>query len=121
MARPVQEFLRTESGSAVVLLAATLVALVWANSPLGDVYEDLWATEFAITVGDAELREDLRHWVNDGLMVFFFFVVGLEIRRELSMGELTDRARAAVPALAAIGGMVVPRCSSWRSTPAGTV
>jgi len=108
VARPLQDFLHTESGSAVVLLVATVVALVWANSPLGDVYEDLWATELAISVGDAELREDLRHWVNDGLMVFFFFVVGLEIRRELAMGELTDRARAAVPALAALGGMVVP-------------
>ncbi len=107
-ARPVQEFLRTESGSATLLLAATIVALVWANSPLGDAYEDLWATELAISVGGAELREDLRHWVNDGLMVFFFFVVGLEIRRELAMGELTDRARAAVPALAALGGMLVP-------------
>jgi len=107
-ARPLQDFLRTEAGSASLLLAATVVALIWANSPAGDLYRDLWDTELAVTIGDAELREDLRHWVNDGLMVFFFFVVGLEIRRELAMGELTDRARAAVPALAAVGGMVVP-------------
>ena len=107
-ARPLQDFMRTEAGSASLLLFATIVALVWANSPLGDVYEDVWATELAITVGGAELREDLRHWVNDGLMVFFFFVVGLEIRREAAMGELTDRAKAAVPALAALGGMLVP-------------
>jgi Na+/H+ antiporter NhaA len=107
-ARPLQRFLRTEAGSASLLLAATLVALVWANSPLSDVYEDLWHTELAITLGDGELREDLRHWVNDGLMVFFFFVVGLEIRRELAMGELTERGRAAIPAVAALAGMVVP-------------
>jgi NhaA family Na+:H+ antiporter len=107
-ARPLQVFLRTEAGSASLLLAATIVALVWANSPLADVYEDLWSTELAITIGSAELREDLRHWVNDGLMVLFFFVVGLEIRRELAMGELTERGRAAVPAAAALAGMVVP-------------
>ena len=107
-ARPLQDFLRTEAGSASLLLAATIVALVWANSPLSEAYRDLWETELAVTVGGAELREDLRHWVNDGLMVFFFFVVGLEIRRELAMGELTDRAAALVPALAALGGMVVP-------------
>jgi Na+:H+ antiporter, NhaA family len=106
--RPLQHFLRTEAGGASLLLAATVLALVWANSPLGDVYEDLWATELAITIGGAELREDLRHWVNDGLMVIFFFVVGMEIRRELSMGELTERDKAAVPALAALAGMVVP-------------
>jgi Na+/H+ antiporter NhaA len=81
---------------------------VWANSPLSESYRDLWETELSFTLGGAELREDLRHWVNDGLMVFFFFVVGLEIRREFAMGELTDRAAALVPALAALGGMVVP-------------
>src|SRR3712207_343654 len=107
-ARPLQSFLRTEAGSASLLLAATVVALVWANSPLGDAYEDLWSTELTVAIGGAELREDLRHWVNDGLMVLFFFVVGLEIRRELAMGELTDRGRAAMPAIAALAGMVVP-------------
>jgi Na+:H+ antiporter, NhaA family len=107
-ARPLQRFLRTEAGSASLLLGATVVALVWANSPWSGAYEDLWSTELSIAVGGAELREDLRHWVNDGLMVFFFFVVGLEIRREMSMGELTERGRAAVPALAALAGMVVP-------------
>jgi len=106
--RRVQEFLRTESGSASLLLAATLIALVWANSPFSGAYEDLWGAELSVDVAGAEIREDLRHWVNDGLMVFFFFVVGLEIRRELAMGELTDRARAAVPAVAALGGMLVP-------------
>jgi Na+:H+ antiporter, NhaA family len=107
-ARPLQRFLHTEAGSASLLLAATIAALVWANSPFADSYEDLWGTYLEVSIGDATLREDLRHWVNDGLMVFFFFVVGLEIRREFSMGELTERGRAAIPAVAALAGMVVP-------------
>jgi Na+/H+ antiporter NhaA len=106
--RPVQQFMHTEAGSASLLLAATIVALVWANSPLRDAYEDLWSATMTVSIAGAQISEDLRHWVNDGLMVFFFFVVGLEIRRELSMGELTDRTRALVPALAAVGGMIVP-------------
>jgi Na+/H+ antiporter NhaA len=106
--RPLQEFLHTEAGSAALLLAATVVALVWANSPFGDAYDDLWSTSITVSVGDAGISEDLRHWVNDGLMVFFFYVVGLEIRRELSMGELTDRRQAAIPAVAALAGMAVP-------------
>jgi hypothetical protein len=106
--RPLQEFLRTEAGGAVLLLAATLVALVWANSPLSGAYEDLWGTRLTVSLGGEEISEDLRHWVNDGLMVFFFYVVGLEIRREFAMGELADKRQAAVPAVAALAGMVVP-------------
>ncbi|HEV2752743.1 MAG TPA: Na+/H+ antiporter NhaA [Solirubrobacteraceae bacterium] len=106
--RPLRDFLTTEAGGASVLLAATVLALVWANSPLAGSYEALWATELAITLGGAELSLDLRHWVNDGLMVFFFFVIGLEVRRELSMGELTDRHRAVLPAVAAVAGLLVP-------------
>lgn len=106
--RQLQEFLHTEAGGAILLLAATAVALVWANSPLSGSYEDLWSTKLTISVGGGEISEDLRHWVNDGLMVFFFYVVGLEIRREFSMGELTDKREAAIPALAALAGMVVP-------------
>ncbi|MBM7805119.1 Na+/H+ antiporter NhaA [Geodermatophilus bullaregiensis] len=105
---PLRRRLRTEAGSAGLLLLATVVALVWANSPLGDSYAAFWHTELAVRVGGAELSLDLQHWVNDGLMAFFFFVVGLEIKRELVMGELTDRHRAAVPALAALTGLVVP-------------
>jgi Na+/H+ antiporter NhaA len=106
--RPLQQFLHTEAGSASLLLAATVIALVWANSPLSESYEDLWGAVMTVSIAGAEISEDLRHWVNDGLMVFFFFVVGLEIRRELSMGELTDRRRAAAPVVAALGGMIVP-------------
>jgi Na+:H+ antiporter, NhaA family len=105
---PLRRRLRTEAGSAGLLLLATVVALLWANSPAGDSYDAFWHTEFAVRVGGTELALDLQHWVNDGLMVFFFFVVGLEIKRELVMGELTDRRRAAVPAVAAVTGLAVP-------------
>ena len=105
---PLRQRLRTEAGGAGLLLAATLVALLWANSPFGDGYDAFWHTEFAVRFAGAELALDLQHWVNDGLMVFFFFVVGLEIKRELVMGELTDRRRAAVPAVAAVTGLAVP-------------
>ncbi|MGH9252192.1 MAG: Na+/H+ antiporter NhaA, partial [Acidimicrobiales bacterium] len=108
LARPVRAFISTEVGSAVVLLAAVVIALVWANSPWNSSYEELWTTELSIRIADAEISEDLRGWVNDGLMTFFFFVIGLEIRRELDLGELRDRRRVAVPVLAAIGGMTVP-------------
>jgi NhaA family Na+:H+ antiporter len=108
VARPLQQFLHTEAGSSSLLLMATILALVWANSPLEDSYVDLWHTQATIGIGSADITEDLQHWVNDGLMVFFFYVVALEIRWELALGELRDRRAAAVPALAALGGMVVP-------------
>jgi Na+/H+ antiporter NhaA len=104
---PLRDFLRTESGGAAVLLAATLAALVWANVDLHS-YERVWGTELSIRLGSATLTDDLRHWVNDGLMAFFFLVVGLEARRELDMGELRERRRIALPACAALGGMAVP-------------
>ena len=106
--RSLREFLRTETGSAGLLLLATLIALIWANSPAGDLYDDLWHTELAIDLGGYGITEDLAHWVNDGLMAFFFYIVGLEIRRELELGELRDRRAAAIPAIAALAGMVVP-------------
>jgi Na+:H+ antiporter, NhaA family len=108
IARPIREFLHTEAAGGILLLVATLMALVWANSPVGESYEKLWTIEIGVRIGDFELTEDLRHWVNDGLMAIFFFVVGLEIKRELVAGELNDARRAAFPAVAALGGMVVP-------------
>ncbi|HEX6196624.1 MAG TPA: Na+/H+ antiporter NhaA [Jiangellaceae bacterium] len=108
LARPVRVFVDTEVGSAFILLAAAVAALVWANSPWGAGYEELWTTELSIRLGGVELTHNLREWINDGLMALFFFVIGLEIRRELDMGELRDRRRVAVPVLAAIGGMTVP-------------
>lgn len=106
--RTLRAFLATETGSAGLLLVATIVALVWANSPASGAYEDLWGTHLRIDVAGTGVDEDLRHWVNDGLMAFFFYVVGLEIRRELELGELRDRRAAAVPAIAAVAGMVFP-------------
>ena len=105
---PVQSFLHTESASGVFLLVAALVALVWANSSAYGSYEALWTTEIGFRLGGFELTEDLRHWVNDLLMAFFFFVVGLEIKRELVLGELRDPRAAALPLICALGGMVAP-------------
>jgi Na+/H+ antiporter NhaA len=104
---PLREFLRTETGSAAVLLVATLTALAWANVHSSS-YETFWHTQLSIRVGGSGVSQDLREWVNTGLMTFFFFVVGLEARREFDMGELRERRRVALPFLAGIGGMVVP-------------
>ena len=100
VATPLRHYLGTEAGGGGLLLAATVVALVWANSPVSDSYGAFWGTEVSLRAGDAQLVLDLRHWVNNGLMVFFFFVVGLEVKRELVMGGLTDRRRAALPLVA---------------------
>jgi Na+/H+ antiporter NhaA len=108
LAAPVRDFLSTETGSAIVLLGATIVALLWSNSPWSDSYESVWTTKLSIQVGASGISADLRHWVNEGLMTFFFLVVGLEAKREFDMGELRERRRLAVPVLAAIGGMLVP-------------
>ncbi len=106
--RVVRQFLRTEAAGGIVLLVAAVAALTWANSPWSGSYRSLWATEVSIRLGRFGLTEDLRHWVNDGLMAIFFFVVGLEIKRELVRGDLRDPRTAAMPAIAAAGGMVVP-------------
>ena len=104
----VRTFVHTENASAIILLVATLLALAWANSPWSASYHQIWETELAIRFGSSELALDLRHWVNDGLMALFFFVAGLEIRREIDMGELRERRRVAGPVLAALGGMILP-------------
>jgi Na+/H+ antiporter NhaA len=105
---PVRDFLGTETGSASVLLAGTIVALLWANSPWSHTYESLWSTKLAIRIGSDGISIDLRHWVNQGLMTFFFLVVGLEAKRELDLGELRERTRLTIPVLAALGGMTAP-------------
>jgi Na+/H+ antiporter NhaA len=98
----------TETGSAVVLLVATIVALLWANAPWSSSYESVWTTKLVIRVGGSGISLDLRHWVNEGLMTFFFLVVGLEAKREIDLGELRERRRLAIPVVAAIGGMTIP-------------
>src|SRR5437868_3829997 len=104
---PLRGFLRTETGSAAFLLAATIAALVWVNVDASS-YESVWQTRLSVRIGDSGVALDLRHWVNSGLMTFFFFVVGLEARRELDVGELRQRRRVALPVLAGLGGMAVP-------------
>ncbi len=91
-----------------MLLAATLAALAWANSPWWHSYEAVWRTPLSIRVGRLVISQDLRHWLNKGLMTFYFLVVGLEAKRELDIGELRERRRGAVAMVAALGGMVVP-------------
>ena len=108
-----------ESASAALLLVATAAALAWANSPWPESYDTVWGTELAVRLGDSLVALDLRHWVNDGLMVFFFYVVGLEVRRELVLGELADRRRAAVPVAAALTGLAVPALLYLAIAPAG--
>jgi Na+/H+ antiporter NhaA len=107
LAAPVRAFLATETSSALILLAATVAALVWANADAHG-YSSAWSTELSIRIGSHGVSEDLRHWVNDGLMVVFFFVVGLEARREFDLGELRERRRITLPLFAAIGGMALP-------------
>jgi Na+/H+ antiporter NhaA len=108
LAAPVRDFLSTETGSAPALVAAIAIALIWANSPWWHSYGSVWRTVLSITVGPGAVSADLRHWVNQGLMTFFFLVIGLEAKRELDLGELRQRRRLAVPVLAAVGGMAVP-------------
>jgi len=106
--RPVVEFTQTEAAGAIVLLVGTVLALIWANSAWGDSYFSFWETHITIHVGGFHFDESLKHFVNDGLMAIFFFVVGLEIKRELVIGELNSVKKAALPAVAALGGMIVP-------------
>lgn len=105
---PIEEFLRTEAFGGVLLIATAVVALLWANSPWADAYEALRKFPIAVTFGDFTLVEPFAYWVNDLLMAIFFFLVGLEIKRELLVGELAGWRKAALPVAAAVGGMVVP-------------
>jgi Na+/H+ antiporter 1 len=111
---PVVEFLRIEAVGGAVLLAATIAALVVANSPVADSYQRLWLQELTV----AGLQWELRHWVNDALMTIFFLVIGLEVKRELTIGRLRDPRRATLPILAALAGRRSRPWSSWPSTPA---
>jgi NhaA family Na+:H+ antiporter len=105
---PFARFAQTESAGGIVLIAAALVAIAWANSPWGAGYEHLWETQVTIGAGAWALTYPLHYWINDGLMAVFFFVVGLEIKREFLVGELASVKRAALPIAAALGGMIVP-------------
>ena len=108
LARPFQIFAAHKLSGAVLLLAATVVAVAWANSPWAGFYHHWLQAKLAFSIGPFGLNKSVSHWIDDGLMGIFFFVVGLEIKRELLAGELTDPRKAALPVLAAVGGMVVP-------------
>lgn len=106
--RPIMRFTQLEASSGSVLLIAAAVALIWANAPFGETYKEFWETHLHLEIGAFHFEESLKHIVNDALMAIFFFVVGLEIKRELVVGELRDPKKAALPAIAALGGMIVP-------------
>jgi len=106
--RPFQVFFRLESASGILLLAAAVAALAWANSPAGGSYFRLWATIGTVGLGELTITKPLLLWINDGLMAVFFFVVGLEIKREVLVGELAETKKAALPIAAAVGGMAAP-------------
>ena len=105
---PIAEFLRAEATGGILLVVAAAVAMVWVNGVGADGYEDLWTTELTVGAGSLSITEDLRHWVNDGLMAIFFFVISLEIKRELIVGDLRHPRAAALPIMAAAGGVLVP-------------
>ncbi len=107
--RPFDEFFKTESASGVLLFFVTIAALIWANSPWGEVYKALWNQPIVVGApGILELEKPLIIWINDGLMAVFFFLIGLEIKRELMVGELNDLRKASLPLIAALGGILVP-------------
>jgi NhaA family Na+:H+ antiporter len=108
LTNPIQEFLHQEASGGILLIIATVIALAWANSPFAESYHHLWHTYVKIDMGGVGLNYSLHHWINDGLMVIFFFVVGLEIKRELLVGELSSAKKAALPIAAALGGMIFP-------------
>ncbi|MEM7656362.1 MAG: Na+/H+ antiporter NhaA [Bacteroidota bacterium] len=105
---PLQKFIKIESFSGILLFGVTLLALLWANSPFRDSYESLWAYQMGLGTDDYQLTKPLILWINDGLMAIFFFLIGLEIKREILVGELNSLRKAALPIFAAIGGMFVP-------------
>lgn len=105
---PFQKFVKIESFSGILLLFATVLALVWANSPYGDSYRELWLYDLGIITETFEFKKPLILWINDGLMAIFFFLIGLEIKRELLIGELNSPKKIAFPLVGALGGMLVP-------------
>lgn len=105
---PVERFLAIEASSGILLLFAAAIALIWANSPWRESYSALWHIPLGVSLGPFSFQRDLHFWINDGVMTIFFFVVGLEIRREIHRGELSELRRAALPLVAAIGGMLIP-------------
>ncbi|MCK0156800.1 Na+/H+ antiporter NhaA [Cellulophaga sp. F20128] len=105
---PFQKFVKIESLAGMLLFGATIIALLWANSPFGAIYESLWQYEIGISFHTFELKKPLILWINDGLMAIFFFLIGLELKRELLIGEINTLKKAAFPFIAALGGVLIP-------------
>lgn len=105
---PAQQIIYAEQASGLSLLIGTVAALIWVNSPWADVYHRFWKTVVTIDLEVFQVSLNARHWVNEGLMVLFFFLIGLEIKRELAHGQLSSWRQAALPAIAALGGIVLP-------------
>lgn len=116
---PFHEFVEQQNASGIILMITAVMALVVANSPWRDIYDHIIHLPIILDIGRYELKFSLLHWINEGLMVFFFFVVGLEIKREILVGELSDMRKAALPVVAALGGMVVPALLYSLCIPAG--
>lgn len=108
-----------ENTAAALLLAFTIIAILWANSPWAQSYSDVLGTEVGLRLGEFHAEMTVKHLVNDGLMTFFFFIVGLEVKSQFTIGELTDRARAAVPVVAALAGLMVPALVFLALNPSG--
>jgi len=106
--RPAQQFFDKEASSSILLISATAIALIWVNSSIGETYHSFWHIQISFTFGHFHISKTLLHWVNDGLMSLFFFTVGLEIKREILVGELATPKKALLPVIAALGGMIVP-------------
>lgn len=106
--QPFEEFFRAEASSGILLIVTTVIAMVLANSPVAGRYFEFWETKIGFSIGDFTFKESLLHWINDGLMAIFFFMVGLEIKREIMIGELASVKQAMLPISAAIGGMIIP-------------
>lgn len=106
--RPAQQFFNKEASSSILLISATVIALIWINSNVGETYHRFWHTPISFNFGHFHISKTLLHWVNDGLMSLFFFTVGLEIKREILVGELATPKKALLPVIAALGGMIVP-------------
>jgi len=106
--KPTQQFFRKEAASSILLIAATIIALIWVNSDVGETYHRFWHIKISFTFAHFHISKTLLHWVNDGLMSLFFFTVGLEIKREILVGELATPKKALLPVIAALGGMIVP-------------
>ena len=107
--KPINDFLHKEASGGILLIIFTLIALVWANTSFSDSYHNLWHTHITVSLGNLlTLDYPLHYWINDGLMVIFFFTVGLEIKRELLVGELSSIQKSSLPIAGALGGMIIP-------------